>query len=270
MAVISGRSASFCAPADFRLTTMCTLTFWPRRGGYLIGMNRDELLTREAGRAPAFEMAGLRMVLRPSEPGGGGWVGVNHLGICFALLNWNGIPAPRLSGAVSRGGVVAATLAAGAAEETSNLLAQLPLAAMRAFRLVGFFPAAEIIQEWRWNGLGLKALLRAWSPRQWQSSSFDELGAVRARGAVFARLSRDSDAGNSGWMRRLHACHEPHAGPYSICVHRPDAATVSYTEVEWEGNRGAVRHLSGHPCRGDLAALSGQDFLGTPEVALLA
>ena len=31
---------------------MCTLTFIPKPNGYLLGMNRDERLTREAALAP--------------------------------------------------------------------------------------------------------------------------------------------------------------------------------------------------------------------------
>ena len=34
------------------------------------------------------------------------------------------------------------------------------------------------------------------------------------------------------WMRRLHRSHVPAPGPFSICVHREDARTVSYTEIE--------------------------------------
>ena len=35
--------------------------------------------------------------------------------------------------------------------------------------------------------------------------------------------------GRLNWLRRLHRSHLPERGPFSICMHRSDAATVSYT-----------------------------------------
>jgi hypothetical protein len=42
--------------------------------------------------------------------------------------------------------------------------------------------------------------------------------------------------------------HSPVRGSFSICVHRPDAATVSYTEVAFTGGELTMRYHAGHPC----------------------
>jgi hypothetical protein len=49
-------------------------------------------------------------------------------------------------------------------------------------------------------------------------------------------------------MRRLHQNHGAAAGPFSICVHRDDAATLSYTEVEVTSRELVMRYRPGQPC----------------------
>ena len=50
------------------------------------------------------------------------------------------------------------------------------------------------------------------------------------------------------WLRSLHSSHIPDAGAFSVCVHRPDAATVSYTEVECGPRELRMSYLAGNPC----------------------
>ena len=81
---------------------MCTLTFIPKPQGYLLGMNRDERLTRELALAPAaITTSGLPAVY-PRESGGGTWIGSNAAGITFALLNQNPGPQCESEGAQPR------------------------------------------------------------------------------------------------------------------------------------------------------------------------
>jgi hypothetical protein len=87
-----------------------------------------------------------------------------------------------------------------------------------------------------------------WDLGIWISSGFDEPGARRERGRIFRQALRQRSAGTLEWMRRLHHSHIPEAGPYSICMHRADAATVSYTEVLVSARRGRMRYQAGAPC----------------------
>src|SRR5207249_6710586 len=73
---------------------MCTLTFVPAEDGYLVGMNRDELLTRPVALPPkVVERSGIEMVY-PRESSGGTWMSCNGNGNLLALLNWNGGESP--------------------------------------------------------------------------------------------------------------------------------------------------------------------------------
>jgi hypothetical protein len=55
-------------------------------------------------------------------------------------------------------------------------------------------------------------------------------------------------AGSKDWLRRLHRSHVPNPGAFSVCVHRPDAETVSYTEVRCHGSLISMDYLNGNPC----------------------
>ena len=71
--------------------------------------------------------------------------------------------------------------------------------------------------------------------------------ATRAR-RKFLRASRQRSTGSPVWLRRLHRSPAPHAGPFSTCMHRADAATVSYTDVAVPSRRAVMSYHAGAPC----------------------
>jgi hypothetical protein len=228
---------------------MCTVTFLPRRAGYALGMNRDEQLTRDLGLPPATRWTNGRHVIHPSEPGGGTWIALNDAGTCLALINWYSVTARVSSKAVSRGEVVNSASHAESREQVDAALAHLPLARINPFRLIGVFPEAREIAEWQWDLERLVRTLHRWRAQQWISSGFDEPAAQRIRSQSFRRAQRQPSAGRLDWLRRLHRSHAPESGPFATCMHRADAATVSYTEVTVSPRDAALRYHAGAPCR---------------------
>lgn len=228
---------------------MCTVTFIARQRGYCLGMNRDEKLTRLTGLPPKKKKVNGCAVISPSEPGGGTWIAVNGHGATLALINWYSITA-RVDGKnVSRGEVINSMSAAISPDFADAALRGLPLNRINPFRLIGVYPATGEIIEWRWN---LKQLVRKnhhWKSQQWISSGFDEPTAQRVRGKTFQRAGQQHSAGSLDWLRRLHRSHLPQAGPFSTCMHREDAATVSYTEVAVLSRRATMRYHPGTPCQ---------------------
>ncbi len=228
---------------------MCTVTFIARQQGYCLGMNRDEKLTRPTGLPPNKRNVNGRAVLCPSEPAGGTWIALNDGGTTFALINWYSITARLGSKTVSRGEVINSMSSAISPEVAAAALDGLPLNRINPFRLIGIYPAAGEIVEWRWN---LKQLVRKnhrWKSQQLISSGFDERTAQRVRGKTFQRAERQYSAGSLDWLRRLHRSHSPQAGPFSTCMHRADAATVSYTEVDVSSRHATMRYHAGAPCK---------------------
>ena len=228
---------------------MCTVTFIARKRGYHLGMNRDEKLTRPEGLPPIMRKVSGRGVLGPSEPGRGSWIALNDGGACLALINWYSVAARVDDPAVSRGEVVNALSAAVSPDFGDVALAELPLTRINPFRLLGIFPAAGAIAEWRWDLNRLVRKNHPWKTQQWISSGFDELTARRIRSRTFQLAKRQKSAGSPGWLRRLHRTHLPQAGPFSTCMHRADAATVSYTEVYVSARESVMHHHPGAPCQ---------------------
>src|SRR5262249_34623720 len=89
-----------------QIAPMCTVTFWPTRKGYRLAMNRDEKWDRPAGLPPTRQILGKRAAIFPNEPMGGTWIGLNDLGVAFALVNWYSVAQPVLTKSTSRGAVV--------------------------------------------------------------------------------------------------------------------------------------------------------------------
>lgn len=228
---------------------MCTVTFTPRKQGYALAMNRDEKLTRVAGLPPSRKMVHGREVLAPSEPGGGTWIALNGGGTTLAIINWYAIAATVHFAPVSRGRVVSATCTSSTSKLVQQTLAQLPLACINPFRLIAIFPAAHEVVEWRWNLRKLTQKRHTWQTQQWVSSGFDENLSQRIRGETFRQALRQKSAGSRAWLRRLHCSHLPVPGPFSICMHREDARTVSYTEVVVSKSDAAMSHCIGPPCK---------------------
>jgi len=228
---------------------MCTVSFIPRKNGYLLAMNRDEKLTRPAGLPPKSRKVDGCAVLCPSETGGGTWIALNDTGATLALINWYSVTAGVNQDAISRGEVVKAASAAGGKTDVGSALAKLPLAKINPFRLIGVFPVMGGIFEWRWDLKKLVCITHPWKSQQWISSGFDERKAQRIRGAAFRLALAQSSAGSLGWLRRLHRSHAPECGPFSTCMHRSDAATVSCTEIEYTPRHATMRHHRGAPCR---------------------
>src|SRR5258707_11078162 len=228
---------------------MCTVTFIARKKGYCLGMNRDEKLTRPTGLPPKKRKVDGRAIIYPSEPGGGTWIAMNDHGATLALINWYSIAARVGGKAVSRGEVINSMSAAISPDFADAALHELPLNQINPFRLIGVFPVTGEIVEWRWN---LKQLVRKnlpWKSQQWISSGFDEPTAQRVRSRTYRLAQKQKSPGAVEWLRRLHRSHMPQTGPFSTCMHRKDAATVSYTEVAVSGQHALMRYCNRAPCQ---------------------
>jgi len=227
---------------------MCTVTFIARRNGYALGMNRDEKLSRAAGLPPRLTHLNRRAMLAPSEPSGGTWIGVNDTGATLALINWYSITSRVAGQTVSRGEVVKLALSSDSPALVDATLRELPLARVNPFRLIGVFPACKAVVEWRWNLQHLERRDHRWRTNTWISSGFDEPGAQQTRSRNFGEALRQTCAGSTDWLRRLHRSHGPECGPYSTCMHREDAATVSYSEITVSHRMATMRYAPGALC----------------------
>jgi|SRR5271166_1301734 len=229
---------------------MCTLSFLPAKDGYAAAMNRDELRMRPPALPPAIYTAGELSLVYPRESAGGTWIGSNSRGTLLALLNWYSMETEKLGEkSRSRGEIIPIALQESDFRGTERVLRQLDLEGIHPFRLFAFFPAEQEIREWRWDTRQLITHSHAWLRQHWFSSSRSDEHAAADRGAACAQAWRGEPVSPSVWLRELHASHVPGPGPFSVCVHREDAATVSYTEMEWKRGELQMRYLAGNPCQ---------------------
>jgi hypothetical protein len=225
---------------------MCSVSFLPRGDGFVLAMNRDERLSRSSALPPeVLERDGLG-ALYPRELSGGTWMGINRAGMAFALINWYSQPDCADGNPVSRGEVVRALLSDRNRATAARLLQELPLQRMNPFRLMVLSPSDRSLTEWRSACGDLGPFVLPWKRHHWFSSGLDEEKANEMRRRVCARMLRDPVDLPS--IRRLHRSHAPKAGAFSLCMHRSEACTVSYTEITLRDAMATMYYIAGPPC----------------------
>jgi len=233
---------------------MCTLTVVTGNDTYLMAMNRDEKIARGAG-APAemYEFDKTRAIC-PHNGAGGTWIAANEYGIGLALLNWNAItPHGAAFKKRSRGQVIPALVDSRSLWDLHAVFNASNFTRMLPFRLIGVFPSERQIWEWRWDSTRLEFQVHEWKSRHWFSSSLSDDQAETLRGLACRDAQHDSDVGSVLWLRRLHASHRGGPGPFSLCVHREDVKTLSYSEIMVTPGHVQMGHFRGSPC--DMVAI---------------
>jgi len=228
---------------------MCTLTVVSGSDTYRMAMNRDEKIARGTGMpCEVHEFDGTKAIY-PNDDDGGTWIGANECGIALALLNWNDIAlSARAVKTRSRGRVIPSLIDSRSQSDMHSVISVSSFTGMLPFRLVGAFPAEQEIWEWRWDSTQLTFQVHEWKSGYWFSSSLSEDRAETLRGVTCRAAQRESDAGSVPWLRRLHASHAGGPGPFSLCVHREDVKTLSYSEIVVTPGHVQVGHFRGSPC----------------------
>src|SRR5712691_2849842 len=229
---------------------MCTLSVITRDNGYLLAMNRDEKIARGAGAGPEIQDLDGTTAIYPSDGAGGTWIATNEIGTSLALLNWNDIVRRPLDirKARSRGQIIPALGSSPRMAKLQAAFGVLDLERIQPFRLVGIFPSEQTIGEWHWDESRLTFQARRWQSRHWFSSSLSDRQAESLRRAACHNAQNESDTGSAPWLRRLHASHAGGPGPFSLCVHRNDVRTLSYSEVMVTLTSVQMGHFRGSPC----------------------
>jgi len=231
---------------------MCTVTWLLQSTGYRLFFNRDELKTRGIARPPAIgELKGVKYIAPGDADAGGSWIGANEFGVSLAILNYyharGAAPVPAKD-YISRGVLLKSLFDCRGQAEALRQLQQERLENYRPFILLIFAPAAPpLASTWNAREGGLKIDREAACPLS--SSSFDSREVIEGRIKLFRERFSGSRPLTAEFLRSYHRSHEPEAGPYSVCMHREDAQTVSYSEISVDSNIIEFRYLPGSPCR---------------------
>ena len=230
---------------------MCTVSWVTRPDGYELFCNRDERRSRRAARAPALRTSrGVRFVAPTDAEAGGTWIAVNEHGLTLCLLNrYAGVVAPAGSAYRSRGLLLPDLIGHGDTAEVMRAIARTALSPFQPFTLLALAPGAEpSVAGWTGERL-LISEEDCDSLMPLTSSSFASGEVARARRELFRDMAAAARP-TADLLVRFQRSHHPEPGPYSVCMHRADASTVSSSRVTVTPHSVDLFYRPGPPCEG--------------------
>ncbi|HXU33443.1 MAG TPA: NRDE family protein [Thermoanaerobaculia bacterium] len=218
---------------------MCTASWLIGPDGYHLLFNRDELRTRPIALPPRRgERNGMRYLAPVDPQGGGTWIAANEAGLCLFLLNRRPDRPPREPQA-SRGLIPLELIDASEVEEVARRAAALDFSRHRPFTLGAIAPGTPPV-VFAWTGDALESATA--SPPLVSSSVGDE--------SLFAERRATYPSGPLT-LRKLLAYQRSHGSgksAASVCMHREDAQTVSFSRVRVNGRQVRLGYAPGSPC----------------------
>lgn len=234
---------------------MCTLTWLTKPDGYQIFFNRDELTTRKQAHVPVIRTYNDVKVICPIDSDAGGtWITVNQYALSLALLNkYEDEKSVRPDLWKSRGILVRELSSLSSQVQVIEALNAADLFAIQAFDLVIFEPRKLPVQM-TWNGT---QLIRTVGPKMpLTSSSFETLNVISSRKKYFEESVSAGDISEQ-LLNNFHHSHSPERGPFSVCMHRDDAYTVSFSRIDADKNKVSFAYKNGPLCENrDMQELS--------------
>jgi len=230
---------------------MCTVSWLAGPAGYELFCNRDERLARRAALAPSTKLSrGVRFLAPTDGEAGGAWIAVNEHGLTLCLLNrYDGVNAHVARGHRSRGLLLPDLMSCDDPAGVMRAVARAALSQFQPFTLLALAPGAEpAVAGWT-GGRLLVSKEGCDSLMPLTSSSFAGGEVARARGELFRRTSGPASP-TADLLLRFHQSHDPEPGPFSVCMHRADAATVSFSRVKVTPRAVEFFYRPGAPCAG--------------------
>lgn len=226
---------------------MCTVTWTYASNIYELFFNRDEKNDRLPARPLRIDTAdGVRFISARDGDAGGTWLTVNEYGLTIGLLNYYSSTAKAPESATgSRGQLVLHMAGTKTVAELEQHLAGVDLGLYRPFIVLALSP---LHRAWAvcWDGEKPDTVSPLRLPLS--SSSYDTNAVLRERRAAFERMRAHYGEPTATWLPEYHRSHKPTKGAYSVCMHRSDAHTVSYSHITVAEDRVSFAYSPAPPC----------------------
>ena len=227
---------------------MCSVSWLIDEDSYQIYFNRDEQKTRTEALPPKeININGIN-VLMPIDPvGGGSWISTNELGMSLCLLNnyQASNPNPVI---LSRGLLLRELAKEASIDDVCNAFLQLELPQFAPFSLLAFDRSicepGKHVMALEWNGHE-STIHPTDSPLF--SSGVDLHNVVNYREAAYQDLVGGTP--NQASLLAFHRHHHNEHSHMSVCMHREDAQTVSFTQIVVSAMHQEMRYVAGSPCQ---------------------
>ncbi|MBV9928193.1 MAG: NRDE family protein [Acidobacteria bacterium] len=231
---------------------MCTVSWAATAEGYELFCNRDERRTRAAAQSPTVRGSrGVRFLAPTDAEAGGTWIAANEFGLTLCLLNRYTGGESQAAGEFRSRGLLLPELAS--LRDTAEVMRAVEcgsLSQFRPFTLLALAPGAPPAAAC-WTGRRLLVCEEDGDPLMpLTSSSFNSNEVVRERMKFFRGMTAGHPSPAAELLTRFHHSHEPEPGPSSVCMHRPDASTVSFSRVKVSPVSIEFYYQPGPPCAG--------------------
>ncbi len=232
---------------------MCTVSWVHDDYGYHLLCNRDEKRSRPVASLPQIHCRGSVRFAAPVDGAyGGTWIAVNEYAVSLCLLNGNslsiGTTSPTPTAPRSRGLLLAEYMDARSVFEVCDRLWAADLSRYAPFTLVTL-EANEPAAVMEWDGVDKLILPHGDAFMPLISSSFDPSCVLQYRKNEFQRRRLLEGSVNSSFLFQFHKSHGPVPGPYSPCMHRSDAETVSFSWIQVTAEDIRFLYTPAAPCR---------------------
>jgi len=230
---------------------MCTVSWLHTSEGYQLLCNRDEKRTRREAEPPRlFEAPDARYLAPVDGEFGGTWISANEFGVSVCLLNGTARTG-RSTGdeKMSRGHLVTAVAKARTARAAAEQVVEMDLQKFAPFQLVAIGLERPVLTV-AWDGV--EAMTHVDSDKRLPliSSSVDPEGVLEFRRARLRKLLDANDRVDGPLLFDFHQSHMScYPDPYSPCMHREDAETVSFSWVKVSMSAVEFFYSPSAPCR---------------------
>lgn len=228
---------------------MCTVSWLHRKDGYLLLCNRDERHTRKIASGPRLGVKrGVSFIAPVDGDHGGSWIGVNQFGLTLCLLDSYGAAHDAADRVFrSRGLLLTDLLDCRDSLQVIEHVSDIKLDPFQAFTMVIVSvgkPAALVC----WNGSERRTDLDAEARMPLTSSSLKDPNVVGLRRKLFCDMVVRRGQVDPELLDCFHRSHLPEQGPYSVCMHRNDASSVSLSVVTVTPETVEFSYHSNSPC----------------------
>ena len=213
-------------------TWMCTITWLRQDQQYDLFCNRDERKTRKPSTLPSVRRTNAVSYLAPIDGDAGGtWIAANESGLTLTLLNYYQAPvAVEPPAGRSRGLLVTDLLDCCEPMEIVGKLRGAELQQYNPFVLIVFSLLDEPLRC-RWDGTLLIHDQLSDSDLPLTTSAFEPNRVAQARRKTFVEYKADRGGISLDMLNAYHRSVEGEDSACAVCMDRPDASTVSFTQV---------------------------------------
>ncbi|AMG28935.1 hypothetical protein AL542_00325 [Grimontia hollisae] len=233
---------------------MCTVSWLLHDNGYEVFFNRDEQKGRAIAIPPQKMCEDGTEFLMPVDPDGGGtWIATNQHGLSLCLLNYYQGDIPELP-LISRGLLVKMLASYPRVSDVVHKLNSLHMGSYAPFTLLVFAPdlcaSHGHVIAFQWDG---HVLTQRPSSEPMISSSIAFQDVMIARREAYNAIMTAPKTVEKAWA--FHRSHVPEAGYKSVCMHREDANTVSFTHLKVSPQTMEMIYVDGPLCQNGPAVL---------------